>query len=624
MTLLVPCRILILILLALLDHQRAWALRPFTGTPSALWNVRHPLSTTRSTSSSSTTCSRVFLKNHLTTTRHPWLVLRGGADDANGSVAQESADKNETTSSSGSSDEFPPGPRPWEAPDAALDNYLGPIVKTPETWAADGSRKRVLIFMDAFCPYFGGYMAHQARDVYDVSTVHVVSTYMKNFFAKEQTEDWKRWMPSSLPIDLEAWKERLPSNDIVAVHCESDSGLPDAEQFAKAIGANHANEPNEARRDKFLMNQVVAEAGIPTVRQKLCTTLNEALTFARELLQEQASKPTSNHQGFSDAGVLGQGSNTYQYDGMDTQQQPPPKAFCIVKPKRGVASEHVHLCHDEESVHNACKDILSATVFGDPTQTHNAVLVQEFAVGTEYAVDIVSKNGEHKVAALWRYDKRPCNGSPFCYFATELIDATQSAIGAQVCQYAQSCLDALGYKWGLSHTEVIVTAHGPRLVEVNTRQHNMDFAPLTMSCTGYNAFDMLLAAYLGDEPPETYPLESANMRLEWDTLPTLPSLRMHGAMVHLVSFVGGKLTTVNGHHLNDIHNMESTLEMEVYPEFLELGSEIAKTTDIRSDAGWVQIVNEDPDALKRDYDRIVQLMLHLFVTEDGSGVGSTE
>ena len=50
----------------------------------------------------------------------------------------------------------------------------------------------------------------------------------------------------------------------------------------------------------------------------------------------------------------------------------------------------------------------------------NAVLVQEWIEGVEYAVDTVSRDGEHKVTAMWKYDKRPVNGGPFVYFCTEL------------------------------------------------------------------------------------------------------------------------------------------------------------------------------------------------------------
>lgn len=532
--------------------------------------------------------------------RNSWIKLRGGADETNdaSTAPTTSSTESQTTTTA-----------PWEQ-DGALENYLGPVVRVPEVWA--NGPKRGLILMDSFCPYFGSFMAHQARDAYGICTINVLSNYMKNFFAKEQPDDWKSWMPASIPADMAAWKERLPCDEVVAIYCESDSGLADAEHLSMAAQVTSFNSPDEARRNKFLMNEVVGQAGIPVVKQKLCTTFNETIEFAKELLEQQNEQlqKQSTNSGYFDAGVLGQGTNTFQL--FEKEER---KAYCIVKPIRGVASEHVHLCSDVESVEEACKDILSAAVFSDPTKKHEAVLVQEFAAGTEYALDIVSKDGEHKVAAIWRYDKRPANGAPFCYFATELIDAARSHIGTAVCEYAKSCLTALGHKWGLTHTEVIVTEQGPRLVEVNCRQHNMDFTPLTMACIGYNAFDMLLAAYFGGQPPETYPMETAHLRLDWDTLPDLPSLRMNGAMVHLVSFAGGKLAETEFQYLDEIHNMESTLEMEIYPEFMTLGAEIAKTTDIRSDAGWVQIINDDPEALKRDYDRIVQLMPQLFKTE---------
>jgi biotin carboxylase len=110
-------------------------------------------------------------------------------------------------------------------------------------------------------------------------------------------------------------------------------------------------------------------------------------------------------------------------------------------------------------------------IFDDPRRMHESVLIQEFAAGTEYAIDIVSKDGEHKVAALWRYDKRPANGASFVYFATEVIDA-DTEVGKLVCEYVKNALDALDIKWGQTHSEVILGKE-PRLVEVNCRQHNM-------------------------------------------------------------------------------------------------------------------------------------------------------
>jgi hypothetical protein len=40
------------------------------------------------------------------------------------------------------------------------------------------------------------------------------------------------------------------------------------------------------------------------------------------------------------------------------------------------------------------------------------------------------------------------------------------------------------------------------------------------------------------------------------------------------------------------------------------------TIDIRTDAGWVQIVNDDKEAFQRDYERIVELMPELFIVAE--------
>lgn len=86
------------------------------------------------------------------------------------------------------------------------------------------------------------------------------------------------------------------------------------------------------------------------------------------------------------------------------------------------------------------------------------VLIQEYLMGEEYAVDTVSATGTHKVTALWKYDKRAVNGAPCVYFATILQGAgeeEEEAEGRRVCDYVlKEVLPALGVEWGPTHTEV--------------------------------------------------------------------------------------------------------------------------------------------------------------------------
>lgn len=48
----------------------------------------------------------------------------------------------------------------------------------------------------------------------------------------------------------------------------------------------------------------------------------------------------------------------------------------------------------------------------------------EYLDGVEYVVDSVSRDGEHRICAIWEYDKRRANGTNFVYFGMELRPAT--------------------------------------------------------------------------------------------------------------------------------------------------------------------------------------------------------
>jgi hypothetical protein len=160
--------------------------------------------------------------------------------------------------------------------------------------------------------------------------------------------------------------------------------------------------------------------------------------------------------------------------------------------KRGCASDDVYLCSDLQSVRHAFQNIHGSTVFGSPGNRHDHVLMQEFAVGQEFAIDTVSKNGQLKIAAIWQYDKRPANGAPFVYYATKLYAGSMDAggenqndnrddgtmLGLIIYNYLNDCFRALDITWGMTHSEIIMTKSpdgtpSPRLVEVNCRQHNM-------------------------------------------------------------------------------------------------------------------------------------------------------
>lgn len=490
-----------------------------------------------------------------------------------------------------------------------------PNIQYPEDTLSSPSHG--ILFIDNFCHYHGGYLSHKARAVYNVATIQSLSTYVSGFMSMQGSTDHLRdCIPS--PEDIDSWKSQIPF-EIVAIVCESDSGLEEAELLGEALNVKFHNGYNPARRDKFLMNQELNKHGMRTVGQKMCSSLDDAISFARELGVVDQSKieqdvndvdgimsgNKSSEDSDVNTGTLGSAYNAPLFLSRKGK-------YCVVKPKRGVGSDDVHFCSNLQQVERAFQKIKGTSVFGSTSgEKHDHVLIQEFAQGTEYAIDIVSKDGEHKVAALWRYDKREANGAPFVYFATELVDA-HSTEGQIVCDYAKQTLNVLGLKHGLTHSEFIVDEKGARLVEVNCRQHNTNFAPLAMAAIGYNALDLLLAAYLGGL--EDLPMDMQQFQLQWDEIPNVPSTRAFAAIVHLVCYKEGEVINIRDDLLEEIQNMDSVYAMEIYDNFA-VGERIEKTVDIKSDSGWVHLINDDEEQFKKDYDRIVELMPEMFAVK---------
>ena len=79
--------------------------------------------------------------------------------------------------------------------------------------------------------------------------------------------------------------------------------------------------------------------------------------------------------------------------------------------------------------------------------------MQEFLRGIEYVVDSVSSGGDHRVAAIWRYDRRAINGAGFVLNGQRLL-APEEPEAAKLRAYAFNVLDALEFQHGPSHMEV--------------------------------------------------------------------------------------------------------------------------------------------------------------------------
>ncbi|WP_018693432.1 ATP-grasp domain-containing protein [Algicola sagamiensis] len=133
---------------------------------------------------------------------------------------------------------------------------------------------------------------------------------------------------------------------------------------------------------------------------------------------------------------------------------------CFVKPVFGHSSIGARLCHSIEDM-NAVFDQLEAT---EEEWISEMVVAEDYLCGELYSVEMLTTNaGVHQVVGI--SDRSTVNGSIEIGASFPLKDEINEVIISKAC----AALDAIGYDFGASHVEIILTDNGPHLVEINTR-----------------------------------------------------------------------------------------------------------------------------------------------------------
>ncbi len=150
---------------------------------------------------------------------------------------------------------------------------------------------------------------------------------------------------------------------------------------------------------------------------------------------------------------------------------------CVVKPVSSSGSAGVtkvaHESELSEAFERAARSYLGLSNTG--------VLVEEFLEGPQFSVEAFSEAGEHVVIAVTRKFSDPATFVELGHVSPADLPADAvSAIGT----YVTSVLDVLGVEFGPTHSEVVLTAGGPRLIETHVRMGGDMIPTLTLEATG--------------------------------------------------------------------------------------------------------------------------------------------
>ncbi|HYF66281.1 MAG TPA: ATP-grasp domain-containing protein [Herpetosiphonaceae bacterium] len=172
----------------------------------------------------------------------------------------------------------------------------------------------------------------------------------------------------------------------------------------------------------------------------------------------------------------------------------------ILKPLDGLGSLAVAIVRSPDTVAGAFAQVFQRAGGAE-------ILVEGFLEGPEYSVEAFSEHGRHRVICVTQKfkDPRTCIETGHCVPAP-ISDRQRAAIEC----FVMDVLEAMEMTHGPSHTEVVVTADGPKIVETHARlggDNIVDLIKLTgevdleelwiRQSSGESVFDQLPAALQG-------------------------------------------------------------------------------------------------------------------------------
>jgi hypothetical protein len=128
---------------------------------------------------------------------------------------------------------------------------------------------------------------------------------------------------------------------------------------------------------------------------------------------------------------------------------------------------------------------------------NDQVIVQEHVSGTEYVVDTFTHDGVHTLTDICRYRKITNDRGIPLYDSVEWMPCDRTAYG-ELLDYATAVLDAVGIRFGAAHSEIMVTAAGPRLIETSARLHGAGQPRFCRVATGDSQADRIVRYCAGD------------------------------------------------------------------------------------------------------------------------------
>lgn len=172
----------------------------------------------------------------------------------------------------------------------------------------------------------------------------------------------------------------------------------------------------------------------------------------------------------------------------------------LIKPSDGYASQNIAvLCtpEDLDPLWSPLEDMLpSHTDYGLGVRANDRLLVERLLQGTVIGCDTLTVDGQHRLLGI--HEKLFFEAPSFAIRGS--CFATEHPQWQAIERYVFGILDHLQFSWGATHTELMLSEDGPRLIEVNARMVGAKIARLVNYALDWSFHSALIDVHLGLQP----------------------------------------------------------------------------------------------------------------------------
>lgn len=177
---------------------------------------------------------------------------------------------------------------------------------------------------------------------------------------------------------------------------------------------------------------------------------------------------------------------------------------CIIKPADNSGSRGVNLLNDYEE-----ETIRRAYMYSKSFSRGGELVVEEYMEGPEVSVETLSVAGECQVIQIT--DKLTTNAPYFVEMGHSQPSCLPEEIKRQIANVTKAANKAIGITDGPSHTEIIVTKDGPKVVELGARLGGDNITThLVPLSTGVDMVECCIRIAIGEKPDMIPKLEKAS------------------------------------------------------------------------------------------------------------------